>query len=176
VEVKRLKARLRALRSTAEDASVDDLAEETDFPDDLASLPDWVAGIGPRVIFADKALREAAKIDHTEPLRIYASLQALHDHYWPMLWANDPGARDRWETFLAEHRLTFSRVGTALDDRRYADAYHAVVGGKRVPLDMHVSGNSGRNPRRCLRIYLHADAEREVICVGHLPTHLTNSL
>lgn len=175
-ETKRLKARLRALSSTAEDASDDDAVDAADFPDDLSSLPDWVPGIGPRVLFADKALREAAKIDHTEPLRIYACLQALHDHYWPMLWADDAGARDRWEAFLAEHRLTFSRVGTALDDRRYADAYHAMVGGKRVPLDMHVSGNSGRNPRRCLRIYLHADAEREVICVGHLPTHLTNSL
>lgn len=80
------------------------------------------------------------------------------------------------KTFLDEQRLRCSRVGAAPDNHRFADAYQAIVGGKRVTLDLHIQGNSGRDPRRCLRIYLKADDARQIVCVRHLPTHLDSTL
>lgn len=177
---KRLRGRVRALEAGVNgDPGAADAEDEAPAPppETLAGIADWVPELAPRVQFADKALRTAARIDHMEPDLIYAALQALHDHYWEMRWGDDPAAaKDRWDAFLDAHRLRFGHVGAAPNNHRFADAYQARVGGRRVTMDLHVQGNSGRDPKRCLRIYLYADDARKILCVGHLPTHLDSTL
>lgn len=148
-------------------------------PTDLSELPGWVPTLAPRVVFADKALRVAAKTEHKEVPKIIASLQALHDLYWVTKFgdAETRGeANEQWKRFLMQNRMTFSGVGKAVNNSRYEHEYKAVVDGVSYTADMHVSGSSTHDPLRCLRIYTKVDEDKEQIVVIHLPTHLTNSL
>lgn len=180
-EVKALKGRLRSQQALLDDADQRDGGEanaHVPFPESLAGIEEWSRSLYPRVQFASKAIRTASRIEHDEPERIYATLQALHDHYWPMRWGDDPGARGRWEAFLDANRLRCGATGTAIDNHRFAEGYQAFFGRKRLTMDLHIQGNSGRDPRRCLRIYFSADdANGEPrVCIGHLPSHLENTL
>lgn len=148
-------------------------------PETLDGLGDWSTSLSPRVLIADKALRAAAKVQHSEVPKICAALQALHDLYWPMKFESGPAANDAsaaWRAFLQANRLTFSGVGSATSNSRYADEYKATVDGRTYMATMHVAGSSAHDPLRCLRIYTVCDEAARRIVVTHLPTHLTNSL
>lgn len=155
-------------------------SNRTVVPETLAVLSDWVQSIGERVLFAEKAIRSAAKLEHDEVRKIYGCLQALHDLYWTMRFSDEDEERERaaeaWRRFLMHNRLTFSPVGTAARAGRYSDEYKATIGGKSYTATMHVAGSSAHDPLRCLRIYTDADEDLQRIVVIHLPTHLTNSL
>ncbi len=178
-EAKRLRAKLRALEAQIAGGR-DRGAPETDgppaHPSSLTEITEWAPTLAPRVMFAEKALRAASRIDHLDSALIYRAVQALHDHYWPMRWGDEEGAKERWEGFLQESRLRLTPIGAAPTNHRYADAYQALVDGKQVTVDLHIQGNSSRDVRRCVRIYFHADEERRIICVGALPSHLDSTL
>lgn len=174
--ISQLKGRLHNLLTLTEESSEPTGEPSCEFPSKLDGLAAWSATIAPRVRFADKAIRVASRIDHREPGLIYSALQALHDHYWPMRWGDDPDAKERWESFLMESRLRCGPVGAAVGNHQFSDAYQAVIAGKRMELSMHVQGNSTRDPRRCLRIYFACDEERRLIGVGSLPGHLDSTL
>ncbi len=163
-----------ALGTAPEQVLVDD-AEP--LPDTFASLEAWAKPLRPRLVLGAKAVRHARDCEsfQDKPL-VYASLKALASHYWEMRWGDrDKGRRD-WEAFLETSRLSMAPVGTAADNHRFADAYRVTVDKRSFPLDLHLQGSSSRDPNRCLRIYLHCDDERKRLLVGHLPTHLPNTL
>lgn len=149
-------------------------------PHTLEQLRDWASSVAPRIVFAEKALRNAADCEHYEVPKIYAALRALRDLYWPMRFSTDDETRERahreWEQFLKLQRLRWTRVGMAAQTGRYQDEYRATLDGITYVSSMHVAGNSATDPLRCLRIYVDVDQDRERIVVVHLPTHLTNTL
>ncbi|MCL6710927.1 hypothetical protein M8R20_28415 [Pseudomonas sp. R2.Fl] len=149
-------------------------------PAALEQIGAWAPSLAPRLVFADKAIRFAARTPHNEPGLIYATLQQLAEAYWPSRWADSEDqkreGREAWEEFLRSHRLRWSGVGSAIQDSRYVQEYRATVQGRTYTMDMHVAGSSTHDPLRCLRIYCYADEASRQIVVGHLPTHLTSGL
>lgn len=147
-------------------------------PNSLAQLPAWSPSLAPRVIFADKAIKFAAKTTHQEVVKIYASLQALADHYWVMRFGEDDlrdQALNAWSQFLQNQRLRLSPPGKAAEQRQYENEYKAIVDGERYITSLHLSGSSTHDTQRCLRIYLDVDEAKQRLVVIHLPTHLTSS-
>lgn len=175
-QVRALKAKLHALSAALGDKSslAVPVAPAIALPTSLAELPNWSESLSPRVVVTEKALRLASRTEHREVAQIYSALEALRDLYWPMRWSDDQSARERWLQFLESNRMKCSPTGTALDTSRYADEYTAQIGGRSIPLTMHVQGSSTRDPLRCVRIYFCPDDTTQQVVIGHLPTHLTN--
>jgi len=180
VEIEALQLRLAHLQSVVDGRAAPVARAGAALPESLEALPGWATGIAPRVVLADKALRFAARQSHAEVGKIYATLQALHDHYWRSKWSSDERDREEgytaWKAFQLGNRLSLTGVGIAKDHARYADEYTALVGQERFTATLHVAGNSARDPMRCLRIYIALDDDAQRVVVTHLPTHLTSTL
>jgi hypothetical protein len=56
------------------------------------------------------------------------------------------------------------------------DSYFVNWSGRRRFLDLHITRGGGRDQRYCMRIYFFWDADSQKVVVGHLPSHLNNSL
>lgn len=167
-----------ALKMRGAATSMDSSPTRLPTPDALAQLPAWAPSLEPRVVFAEKAIKFAAKTTHQEVAKIYASLQALADHYWVMRFGEDE-LRDQavhaWTQFLQQQRLRLSPPGKAAEQRQYESEYRAVVDGERYTATLHIAGSSKFDTQRCLRIYLDVDETERRIVIIHLPTHLTSS-
>lgn len=176
-EITALRSKLHALQQglAAATSEPDPERATAEFPASLSELPEWAPSISPRVVFADKALRLAARTPHAEVGKIYACLQALHDHYWAMRWGEDAEARQRWLQFLEANGLSCGQIGHALENHHYADAYKVQMDRKSYTMTLHIQGSSSRDPMRCIRIYFHPDEENRRILVGSLPIHLDNT-
>ncbi len=59
---------------------------------------------------------------------------------------------------------------------QFGETYFVTHEGERFFLDRHLRRGGTRDPRRCFRLYYTYDAATERIVVGHLPSHLENSL
>ena len=181
-EIQDLKRRLHAMQAQLRgtEAASQTLPVREPHPPTLEQIATWVSSLAPRVVFADKAIRFAARAPHNDPGLIYATLQQLADAYWPSRWADNEEIRreghDAWDEFLRFNRLRWSGVGSAIQDSRYVQEYRATVKGSTYTMDMHVAGSSTHDPLRCLRIYCYVDETNRQIVVGHLPTHLTSGL
>lgn len=139
-------------------------------PATLAELGGWAhRALGDRVIVVPRALRVARKSNFCDPAMVYRVLEAMRDVYWTMRF--DGGGKDRWARFLEEERLTCGPTGIG-PDGRLSETYHASWDGRRVPLDLHLRGNSGRYETRQFRLYFHCDEAAQKVIIGHLPSHL----
>lgn len=179
-ELSRLKSELyqASVRGTEVVASQPvPLSTSPDFPESLQSLSAWAqATISDRITVHTKAVRAARKSAFADSSLVYRVLSAMHDHYWPMKFGNDKHAMGRWTAFLTTERLSCSPTGWATNDHRTADRYRVTWRGKTLPLDLHLQGHSGRDEARAFRLYFGVDLERKMVIVGHLPTHLPNTL
>lgn len=174
-ELREAKAALFAARAAAgESTPVAVHVDRPPVPKSFAELEAWAPLLGDRLHVAPKAIKEAMSItDYQNEQVAIAALDALHEHYWPMVMRGDEQARERWHAFLKENRLRCGPVGTAPESSRYGSSYEVTVGRKKYTMDMHIQGHSARDTRRCLRIYFAVDRENpQRIVVGHLPTHL----
>ncbi len=143
-------------------------------PTTLAELGGWAhRALDGRVVVVPRALRSARKSNFDDPALVYRTLEAMRDAYWAMKFGQDAGAQEVWRRFLQTEHLTCSRTGTG-PESRLADTYHVSWDGRRLPLDMHLQGNSGRHEARQFRLYFHADETSRRLIIGHLPSHLPN--
>lgn len=149
-----------------------------EFPTSIDEVAGWaeMALDSTRIVLHTRANRFAKKSAFRDPSLVARVLQALCEHYWPMKMEGDSAAGEAWSSFLVNERLECGLTGAAVTDHRTSDSYHVRVEGRRLPLDMHVSGSDARRPEECLRIYFHADKQTKRIVVGHYPSHLRNSL
>ncbi len=171
-------ARLRAKLSQLTAAGPATEEAPAAYPDSFDDLEDWALERFPdTLLLASKAVRSAraAHVDADVIQQAYQSLELLATDYLHAR-AGVAGAQDRVVARMKELRIDCSPVGIAAEHRQYRDAYRAQVEGKFYLTDLHVSGSSSRDPKRCLRIYFHFDEARGRIIVGHLPTHLDNTL
>lgn len=145
-------------------------------PTSLRVLAHWAqANLRGRIVVHAKAARAARKSRFADPALVYRVLQAMADHYWTMRSSGDADAHAAWEAFLTTERLTCGPTGAAVQDRRTRAAYLVDWQQRSVELDQHIQGDSSRCEARTFRLYFHWDAERSVVVVGHLPSHLPNS-
>jgi hypothetical protein len=161
-------------------AEVPDAPPSDAYPDNFADLGEWVDSMyGGRVLIASKALRAArAALSEPDVIQLaYEAIDLLATDYLDAK-AGVEGARERLMERQERSRLEVSKVGTALNNHRYADEYQCVVGKRRFTTDMHVkqAGVTSFNPARHLRVYFAHDADNGRIVIGHLPTHLTSTL
>lgn len=146
-------------------------------PTQFSGMEGWLPGLTDRILVAPKAIREALSItDYQNEAVVLATLEAMHQHYWPMVFSSDAKAREQWQAFLKDHRLRCGPVGTASTSSRYEDAYHAVVDGRSYTMDLHIQGPSTRDIRRCLRIYFTTDKASRKVVIGIFPSHLRSTL
>ncbi|TAN03147.1 MAG: hypothetical protein EPN36_14210 [Rhodanobacteraceae bacterium] len=144
-------------------------------PATLADLGTWAhRALDDRVVVVPRALRAARKSNFADPGLVYRSLEALRDAYWAMKFGGNADAQETWQRFLRDEHLSCSQTGAG-PESRHAETYHVSWAGRRVPLDMHLQGNSGRHETRQFRIYFHADEVSRRVIVGHLPSHLRNN-
>ena len=73
-------------------------------------------------------------------------------------------------------RLRCGQIGVAADHSHFEAEYQAKVGRRTIDMTLHIQGSSSRDPTRCIRIYFHPDESTRQIVIGHLPTHLANTL
>ncbi|MEZ2416352.1 hypothetical protein [Luteibacter sp. RCC_6_2] len=159
------------------EAQLADLGAKTRGPNptSLDALVEWAEEhFTGRLIITPKAANLASACDHAEPDKIFEALALLAGPYWDMKFAN--GARSDFETASRELGMSVGPTGDGVDDRRYAKQYSASWEGQSYKLAMHLQGSDSRDPRVCIRIYFAIDEEEQLLIVGHLPTHLRNSL
>lgn len=175
VEVRRLREESALLRIKPEDEVVPSSART--YPDHLNNLDDWARdNLSGRLVVLPKAAKAARKSSFADHALVYRTLQALVDLYWPMRFEKDMAKKALWSQFLAENGLSNGPIGMALKNHQTSDAYHVHWQRSRVPLDRHIQGSDSRNETLCFRLYYHVDVDEKLIVVGHVPTHLPNTL
>lgn len=174
-EVTQLRSKLQALQAQLSIRSEEKPTLEA-IPTTLDKLPAWIPSLQPRLVIVDKALRVASRTEHRDVPRIYRALQALATDYWSSRFEGDERAYANWTEFLKENRMRWGSVGVANDISRYQSEYQAVWEGRTYTMTHHLQGSSSRDPTRCIRIYVSIDEDRQLIVVGALPAHLTNTL
>lgn len=148
-------------------------------PDSLESIDSWVeSSLTGRLILTPRALRAVSRSDHAEPRKIYEALKLLGNEYWAMKVGEGSAGSAKACFDAAEERSGFriGPTGIAVKQKQFQDEYQVLWEGNRYSLDLHLVGSDSRDVRRGLRVYFAWDSEQQLVVVGHLPTHLTNTL
>lgn len=175
--VKSLRGRIHYLESRPEPEARPEQAPET-LPSTWEAMPVFAANrLGGRVVITRRAYRAIKTSVFRNIPFVYEVLLMLAEDYVPMR-RGEEGARERFERSCRMLRVTVTNTGEAVDAHRTTEAYRVNHLGKRLPLDMHVRGNSHRDPREGFRLYFNYYAEDDdgVVVVGHLPSHLDSTL
>jgi len=175
-EVYRLREELASYRAAATPA-----ASRSDTPPPapatLRDISSWaVSRLKDRIVIHPKAVRAARKSTFADVALVYRVLEAMADSYWPMRFEGSQSCKKQWDSFMDAERLTCAHTGAAVQHHRTAETYHVNWQGQRVPLDQHIQGHSGRDEARTFRVYFHVDEMRKLVVIGHLPSHLPNSM
>ena len=151
--------------------------QESDFPDTWEGLDLWVEQrLGGRVRLLPQALKAARNSVYKDIPFVCRVLKMLGDEYQPMRVHGGTEHVERCEALTSTLRVEISHVGEAARMHRTKGNYQVSWNGKRVTLDMHVSGSSSRRQESGFRLYFHYDEDEQIVVVGHLPTHLPNTL
>jgi hypothetical protein len=150
--------------------------EVIDIPGDLRGLKMWAdQHLSGRVFLLPRALNAAKDSIYEKPEDIYDALLWLAQYYWPSKTAENPNdeARERSRARLTELGLEYAG---SIDQRHAGDEYYASYGGERRFMNMALKKGNSREPRYCMRIYTFWDEDAQATIVGHLPSHLDNTL
>ena len=169
-----LESRIKELVQKLREADIDDSVE---LPDKWDELENWCQQhLGDRVVVTPKAISAARSSKFENVPYCYDVLLFLAETYVPCR----RGVLDGGVTRLAEEKrrlgIDVSKVGQAADMHRLQDTYSVAYKGRTVPLNMHVSGSSHRDPRKTFRVYFYWDDVGQCVVVGWFPGHLENRM
>jgi hypothetical protein len=151
--------------------------EEPEHPDSLRDLVDWATRYhAGRLVITPRAARAANAVDYQEVGLVYDCLTMLAREYWEKKVHGGAELHARCTQAEASLGVRIGPTGDAVSSRNFKHQYEVTWEGATYTLDLHVQGSDSRDIRRGLRIYFAWDEEQELVVVGHLPTHLTNSL
>lgn len=170
-------AQQRRIAFLQERLAASDIDDTPAWPDSFEELSDWAdKHISGRVVLTKKAIREARSSVLKNVRLAYQGLYHLATLYRDMRMSG--GSNEEQVVIDAENALGLRRAltGRATVDRRYSDEYKLSYEGESFVLDQHLVGSDSRDLTLGLRIYFCWDPGRSLVIVGHLPTHLTNSL
>lgn len=150
-------------------------------PDTYAELPRWVdAYLADRVFLHARAARAVKDAVFENVGLVYEALKLLADAYWPMKSNQDPAQRPgllaKWEDGLRRLKLEYNTHAVAANRvGEFREAYtinYRIGQSSRQLLGPHLKFGSTKDDRFCLRIYFLWDDDRQLVVVGHLPSHL----
>lgn len=163
------------------DEALDDPSqnEESYYPDNWDELEEWVDSYGDRkLVLHEKALKAVRTSPFKDIPFAYKALEYLVRYFIPMK-QRDPGDDAPFHAeiaALAELGMEREPVGEALNNHRYKQSYRRLYEGKTIWLEDHLKWGVGFDPATLFRLYFHYHEASGKVIVGHLTTHLPNSL
>jgi hypothetical protein len=167
-----LRAQLHALRQRR--ARSDAAEAQASTPASLSELEAWAAGRADQIVILPRAIAEAKRSSYLDVTLVYNALEMLAELYTAT--KNGVAERDALKRRCNELGLSIGRSVDASRAGQAREEYFVTYKGRRRFLESHVGRGTSRDPRYTLRIYFFYDEEDEVVVVGFLPTHLSNSL
>jgi len=150
-------------------------------PTTYAELPRWVESyFSDRLFLHSRAVRALKDATFENVALVCESLKLLADAYWPMKANQDQDLRqtlaNNWEEGTKRLRLEYnSQAITPNRLGEFRDAYtinYRIGQSSRQVLGPHLKSGSTKDDRYCMRIYFLWDDDRQLVVVGHLPSHL----
>lgn len=153
---------------------------ETAVPDTYDALPSWVdEQFADRMLLLTRAKRSLKSAVFNDPKLVFSCLQMLAREYWELRTATQESynaAKRAYEKRREELGVTeaASIASSRLGEVREQYTVNYTIGqSSRQVLDRHLRGGADtKDDRYCLRIYFLWDEARNVVVVGHLPSHL----
>lgn len=177
-EVRQLSYRLN--NQWADDALGDSTQnEETYYPDNWDELEEWVDCYGDgKLVIHEKALKAVKTSPFKDIPFAYKALEYLVRYFIPMKQRAPEDDAPFHAEIAALETLGMERepVGDALKNHRYKQSYRRLYEGKTIWLDDHLKWGVGFDPATLFRLYFHYHEASGIVIVGHLTTHLPNSL
>lgn len=155
------------------------LSDESYYPDNWDELEEWVDSYGEgKLVLHEKALKAVKSSPFKDIPFAYKALEYLVRYFVPMKQRDpkDDAPFHAEITALAELGLEREPVGEALNNHRYKQSYRRLYEGKTIWLDDHLKWGVGFDPATLFRLYFHYHEASGKVIVGHLTTHLPNSL
>lgn len=150
-------------------------------PRDYAELPRWVNSyFADRLFLHPRAVRAIKDAAFENISLVYEALKLLADAYWPMRANQEQEQRQalssNWEEGVRHLRLEYNSHSIAqnrLGEFREAYTINYRIGqSSRQVLGPHLKFGSTKDDRYCMRIYFLWDDDRQLVVIGHLPSHL----
>lgn len=150
-------------------------------PTSYAQLPRWVDSyFADRLFLHARAVRAIKEATFENVSLVYKTLKLLADSYWAMRANQEQDQRqvlaNDWEEGVKRlrleynsHSITQSRLGEFRD--AYTINYRIGQSSQQV-LGPHLKFGSTKDDRYCMRIYFLWDDDRQLVVIGHLPSHL----
>lgn len=153
--------------------------EETYYPDNWDELEMWVEEYGEgKLVLHEKAIKAAKESPFNDIPFAYKALEYLVRYFIPMK-QRTPGDDAPFQAEIAALKLLGLErepVGEALNNHRYKQSYRRLYEGKTIWLEDHLKWGVGFDPATLFRLYFHYHEASGKVIVGHLTTHLPNSL
>lgn len=153
--------------------------DQSYYPDNWDELELWIDEYGEgKLVLHEKAIKAAKSSPFKDIPFAYKALEYLVRYFIPMKQrdARDDTAFQAESNALNELGLEREPVGEALNNHRYKQSYRRLHEGRTIWLDDHLKRGGGFDPASLFRLYFHYDQANGKVIVGHLTTHLPNSL
>jgi len=153
----------------------------TPIPNGYTELPRWVDSyFADRLFLHARAVRAIKDATFENIVLVYETLKLLADAYWPMKANQEQDQRqtlsNNWEEGIKRLRLEYnphSITQNRLGEFREAYTINYRIGqSSRQVLGPHLKFGSAKDDRYCMRIYFLWDDDRQLVVIGHLPSHL----
>lgn len=150
-------------------------------PNDYDGLPQWVNSyFADRLFLHARAVRAIKDAAFENVSLVYEALKLLADAYWPMRANQEQEQRQalssNWEEGIRHLRLEYNSHSIAQNRLgEFREAYtinHRIGQSSRQVLGPHLKFGSTKDDRYCMRIYFLWDDDRQLVVIGHLPSHL----
>lgn len=168
-----LRAQRLALRQRPGDASLPG-PPSAPAPTTLGELEQWAAARADQIVVLPRAIAAAKRSQPEAVGLVYDALEMLAELYPATKKGSVP--RDALKRRCVELGLSIGRSIDAGRAGQAGDDYFVTYKGRRRFLESHLGRGNSRDSRFILRIYFFYDEEDEVVVVGWLPTHLSNSM
>ncbi|MCX7155215.1 MAG: hypothetical protein NTW45_02060 [Rhodocyclales bacterium] len=150
-------------------------------PGTYAELPKWLDSyFADRLFLHARAVRAIKDAAFENIALVYEALKLLADSYWPMKANQEQDQRqtlsNAWEEGIKRLRLEYNPHSIAqnrLGEFRETYTINYRIGqSSRQVLGPHLKFGSTKEDRYCMRIYFLWDDDRQLVVIGHLPSHL----
>jgi hypothetical protein len=139
---------------------------------------EWASqNLSPNLWFAAKVFKEMEKRGKFEnPTLIGDALYMLDDLFVPMKREPSDARRAAYTARLEALGCTDQPCFTDKNAIKGYPAYSATYRGEKVWCEHHIKYGGGVDSRWMFRIYYHWHEDDRLLIIGHMPTHLDNSL
>lgn len=149
-------------------------------PKSYYEISEWVAAnFADKLFLHSRAARNLKSATFERVELVCAALRLLAEAYWPLKMATDDTRAElarAWEHGMRELGIDYSPTGMAESRMgEFRDAYtidYQLGQSSRQVMGPHLRYGSNKDNRYCMRVYFLWDDERDLIVIGHLPSHL----